>query len=98
MAVVLAELLKAEHVTLELRATSREEALRGIVATMGLAAPEKFLAEVLAREGVNTTLMGKGVAFPHARTELVERIVLGIGRSAEGVPFGENGELPHLIF
>jgi mannitol/fructose-specific phosphotransferase system IIA component (Ntr-type) len=42
--------------------------------------------------------MGNGIAFPHARTDLVERIVLGIGRSRAGVPFGEDGEPARLIF
>ena len=41
----------------------------------------------MAREEVHTTFMGNGVAFPHARTELTDEIVLGIGRSAAGVPF-----------
>jgi len=98
MAVALAALLKPERVTLELPADSRAEALRAIVATMALAEPEKFLAEVLAREEVHTTLMERGVAFPHARTDLVPEITLGIGRSVAGVPFGESGERAHLIF
>jgi mannitol/fructose-specific phosphotransferase system IIA component (Ntr-type) len=98
MAVVLADLLDAKQVTLELTAGSREEALRAIVATMEIAAREKFLEEVLAREEVHTTLMGKGVAFPHARTDLVDEIVLGIGRSAAGVPFGPAGEPAQLIY
>jgi mannitol/fructose-specific phosphotransferase system IIA component (Ntr-type) len=98
MAVVLADLLDAKHVTLELAAASRDEALRAIVAAMEVAEPEKFLAEVVAREEVHTTLMGKGVAFPHARTDLVSEIVLGIARSAPGVPFGPEGELAQLIF
>ncbi len=98
MAVVLADLLAAKHVTLDLAAVSRDEALRAIVATMEVAEPEKFLGEVFAREEVHTTLMGNGIAFPHARTDLVTEIVLGIGRSAGGVPFGPEGELAHLIF
>jgi len=98
MAVVFAALLKPERVTLELAAESRAEALRAIVATMGVAEPEKFVAEVLAREEVHTTLMEQGVAFPHARTDLVPEITLGIGRSVAGVPFGENDEPAHLIF
>jgi PTS system nitrogen regulatory IIA component len=98
MAVVLADLLDAKHVTLELPAGTRDEALQAIVSTMELAEPVKFASEVLAREEVHTTLMGKGVAFPHARTDLVSEIVLGIGRSANGVPFGENGERAQLIF
>jgi mannitol/fructose-specific phosphotransferase system IIA component (Ntr-type) len=38
------------------------------------------------------------VAFPHARTDLVDRLVLGIGRSKPGIPFGYSSELVHLIF
>ena len=98
MAASLADLLKAEHVTLALPVSTRDEALRAIVATMEIGEPEKFLAEVIAREEVHTTFMGNGVAFPHARTDLVTTLSLGIGRSVEGVPFGEKGELAHLIF
>jgi len=98
MAVVLADLLDAKHVTLELAVGSRDEALRAIVSRMDIAERERFLGEVVAREEVHTTLMGKGVAFPHARTDLVSEIVLGIGRSAAGVPFGPGGELAHLVF
>lgn len=102
MAVVLADLLEESHVTLELKARTQATALREIIASMtadgALRDPEKFLAEVRAREEVHSTFMDNGVAFPHARTELVEQIVLGIGRSKRGVPFGENGERAHLIF
>ena len=102
MAVVLADLLEEKHVTLIMHARTRAEALREIIGTMttgdALREAEKFLAEVLAREEVHTTFMANGVAFPHARTELVEEIVLGIGRSPKGVAFGEKGERAHLIF
>ena len=102
MAVVLADLLKEEHVTLELRANGREEALREIIDTMRgdthVRDPEKFLREVLVREEEHSTLMGHGVALPHARTDLVQQIVLGIGRSRDGIVFGKKGERARLIF
>jgi mannitol/fructose-specific phosphotransferase system IIA component (Ntr-type) len=102
MAGVLADLLDERHVTLELRARSRNEALREIIATLQgdekLSDAEKFLREVRALEEVHTTFVGDGVAFPHTRTDLVTQIVVGIGRSAEGIPFGEKGEPAHLIF
>lgn len=97
MAVVLADLLDEQHVVLELAAGTRDAALREIVAKMQLAQPEAFLREVIAREELHTTLMPNGVALPHARTNLLERIVLGIGRSDGGVTFGE-GERAQLIF
>ena len=102
MAVVLADLLDERSVTLELRARTCEEALREIIATMRCDArvdePEKLFSEVLARERVHSTFMGRGVAFPHARTNLVNEICLGIGRSRGGVPFSPEGELAHLIY
>lgn len=97
MAVVLADLLDEEHAVLELTASSRDEALREIVATMQLSEPEAFLRELIAREEVQSTFMSDGVAFPHARTDLVERIALGIGRSAAGVSFGPD-DRARLIF
>ena len=102
MAVVLADVLDERAVTLELQARTCEEALREIIATMRcdgkVGEPEKLFDEVLARERVHSTFMGRGVAFPHARTDLVNEICLGIGRSRDGVPFGAKGEPAHLIF
>jgi mannitol/fructose-specific phosphotransferase system IIA component (Ntr-type) len=53
---------------------------------------------VLSREQANPSVAVNGVAFPHARTDLVDEIVLGIGRSRAGITFGENGVRVRLIF
>jgi len=97
MALVLADLLNPQHLTLELRAETRDDALREIFAAVPNVSA-KLIEAVIAREEVHTTFMGHGVAFPHARTDLVTQLVLAIGRSSAGVPFGETGELAHLIF
>jgi mannitol/fructose-specific phosphotransferase system IIA component (Ntr-type) len=102
MAVVLADVLDETQVVLDLRGQTLEPALREIVGTMTgdtkLRDPEKFVAQVLARERATTTFVGNGVAFPHARTDVVTQIVLGIGRSEHGVLFGESGPAAKLIF
>src|SRR5207248_10853962 len=54
--------------------------------------------KVLAREQVHPSVVENGVAFPHARTDLVDEIVVGIGRSHAGLPFGQNGVPARLIF
>lgn len=101
MAIALADLLDPKHVDLDLRARTAEKAIRKIVRLLAadeqLNDPAKFLEQVLARERVNPSIAEHGVAFPHARTDLVNKIVLGIGRSRAGVPFG-NGSRARLIF
>lgn len=102
MALVLPDLLDEKLVALDLRATTADEAIREIVALIAATGkiddPEKFLEQVLGRERASPPIIEHGVAFPHARTDLVKEIVLGIGRSREGVPFGEVGGRARLIF
>ena len=59
---------------------------------------KKFLAELQARERTNSTYAADGVAFPHARTNLVNEIIVGIGRGEAGIPWTGRGEIAHLIF
>ena len=53
---------------------------------------------MLAREQTHPSAVENGVAFPHARTDLVDEIVIGVGRSRAGISFGENQQRAHLIF
>ena len=101
MAIALADLLDEKQISLELRARNQANALCEIVqllATNGkIDNPEKFLEQVIAREQAHLSEVQYSVAFPHARTDLVDQIVLGIGRSRTGIPFGK-GERAQLIF
>ena len=86
MAVVLADVLDERTASRSsCRRQTCEEALREIVATMACegswTSRRSCSAKCCAREEAHTTFMGNGVAFPHARTDLVNEIVLGIGRS-----------------
>jgi mannitol/fructose-specific phosphotransferase system IIA component (Ntr-type) len=102
MAIILPDLLDEKNVDLNLRARTQINALRRIVGLLALneqiREPDKFLEQTLARERANPSLVEGGIAFPHARTDLVEKIVLGIGRSRAGIPFGQHGERARLIF
>ena len=98
----LSEILDPKLVVLELREQTAAEAILEIVQNLrdnGLVEDFYKLADaVMEREGRTSTNTGEGVAFPHARTDLVDRLVLGIGRSKAGIPFGYSSELVHLIF
>jgi mannitol/fructose-specific phosphotransferase system IIA component (Ntr-type) len=102
MAIALADLLDEKQVILRLRARKPANALREIVRLLAengkIDQPEKFLEQVIAREQVHPSVVEHGVVFPHSRTDLVDEIILGIGRSRAGIPFGENGVRAHLIF
>jgi len=105
MPIALANLLTEQQVILRLRSRKSVNAIREIVDVLAsdmnerkIAKPEAFLEVVLAREQVHPSMVEDGVVFPHARTDLVDEIVLGVGRSRAGIPFGENQQRAHLIF
>ena len=102
MAIALAEILDERHIALQLKSRRQANALREIIGllekTGSVLQPAEFLAQVLARERVNSTLIEDGVAFPHARTALFDQIALAVGRSLAGIPWNDKGERARLIF
>jgi len=102
MSALLTEILDPRQVVLELREATAAEAILEIVELLRKTGQVKDyfkLADaVMEREGRTSTNTGDGVAFPHARTSLVDRIVLGVGRTTPGIRFGQARELVHLIF
>ncbi len=102
MAIALSDLLDEKQVILRLRSRKLPNALREIIQLLAqngkVDNAEKFLEEVLAREQAHPSAVENGVAFPHARTDLVNEIVIGIGRSRAGIPVGANQQRARLIF
>jgi PTS system fructose-specific IIC component len=102
MAIALADLLDARHVKLALRSRTATNAIRELVALLAsneqIADADEFADQVSARELANPGVVEHGVVFPHARTDLVEKIVLAIGRKPGGIPFDPNGTRASLIF
>src|SRR5947208_12469020 len=102
MAIALLDILDERHIALRVKSRRQANALREIIGlfekTGSLLQPTDFLAQVLVRERVNSTLAENSVAFPHARTELVDQIALAVGRSRAGIPWNDKGERARLIF
>ena len=92
MAITLTDLLDEKQVILRLRSRKVPNALREIIGLLAqngkIENPEAFFEKVLAREQVHPSVVENGVAFPHARTDLVDEIVIGIGRSHAGTATG----------
>src|ERR1700746_2126113 len=102
MAIALTDLLDEKQVILGLRSRKAQNALREIndlLAKNGkIDNPGAFFEKVLAREQEHPSVVENGVAFPHARTDLVDEIVIGIGRSRAGIPIGADQQRARLIF
>jgi mannitol/fructose-specific phosphotransferase system IIA component (Ntr-type) len=102
MAITLTDLLNEKQVILGLRSRKVPNALREIIALMArngkIENPDVFFEKVFAREQAHPSVVENGAAFPHARTDLVDEIVIGVGRSHAGIPFGHSGVRAGLIF
>ncbi|HEY1581943.1 MAG TPA: PTS sugar transporter subunit IIA [Chthoniobacterales bacterium] len=99
---LLDSLLDPKRVALDLRGRTAGEAIWEIVELLResgeLQKPDEFFSAVMEREEKSSTVANGGVAFPHARTQLVDQLLLGIGRSREGISFGEAKTPVHLLF
>jgi PTS system nitrogen regulatory IIA component len=102
MAGKITSLLDPARIVLRVQSTKRTAALNEIARLLAghpdVANFENFYDELLARDRLDTTCLGNGVALPHARTDHVKKIVLAVGRSETGIPFDANGEIVRLIF
>src|SRR5438045_1159465 len=102
MAIALVDILDERHIALRLKSRRHANTLREIIGllekTGSVLQPADLLAQGLARERVNPPLLENGVAFPHARTALVDQIALAVGRSRAGIPWNDKGERARLIF
>ncbi len=102
MPITLPDLIHEQQVILGLRSRRPANAIGEIVQMLAqtgkIAKPEVFLERVLSRERTHPSVVENSVAFPHARTCLVEEIVVGVGRSRAGISFAEDQKRAHLIF
>jgi mannitol/fructose-specific phosphotransferase system IIA component (Ntr-type) len=102
MAITLTDLLDEKEVILGLRSRKAPNALHEIIELLAqngkIGDPKVFFEKVIAREEAHPSVVENSAAFPHARTDLVDEIVVGIGRSSAGIPFGQNGVRARLIF
>lgn len=60
---------------------------------------EAFAETVIAREQLQSTGLGRGVAVAHGRTEMVAELKIALGISPHGLPFEAHDGLPvHFVF
>lgn len=99
---LLTELLTVDRIKVPLAATSKPAALRELtqlLADLAGVPPEPLLAAIEERERVLSTGIGHGIAIPHAKSPLVNDLVLVAGTAPVGIPFDAlDGEPVRLLF
>lgn len=85
----LRELFTAEVVSLELESEAKDDILKELVALLGMdEKSEAILFKTLKRrENLGSTGIGKGIAIPHCRSLVVNRLRLAYGRKSHGVDY-----------
>jgi mannitol/fructose-specific phosphotransferase system IIA component (Ntr-type) len=76
-----------------------DELVRLLCGAYKLKAHDTILEAIRAREEKQSTGIGMGLAVPHAKTPVVDRLYVAFGRSVEGIDFDTiDGERAHLFF
>ena len=96
----LVEFFARNEIELDLKAQTKEEALREMVDLMEVGEKSDELYGLLKkRETLGSTGIGKGVAIPHCRSLVVDRLRVVYGRKEKGLPFGAVDDKPvHHLF
>lgn len=88
-----------------LAATNKEGAIRELVMSLQAAGYFKphevdtVVTEILRREGLGSTGIGRGVAIPHSRFEGLPKLIGAVGLSRNGIPFDSiDGQDARMIF
>lgn len=99
----ISEYLKKEYCVMDLKAVKKEDAILEISSSMAVSGnitdKGRFAKDILDRESLGSTGIGKNVAIPHSRTNAVTCFVIGFGRSREGIDFKSlDSEKVNLVF
>jgi PTS system nitrogen regulatory IIA component len=97
----LREFFSEDVVKLELQGSTKDEVLKELIAVLGLDdKSEGILYKMLKRrENLGSTGIGKGIAIPHCRSLVVNRLRVAFGRKKEGLDFRAIDEQPvHNVF
>jgi len=92
----LREFFSPEAVSLSLEATTKDEALKELIHTLGLDdKSEGILYKMLKRrENLGSTGIGRSIAIPHCRSLVVNRLRVAFGRSEKGIDFKSIDDKP----
>ena len=96
----LREFFSEDAVKLDLRGTTKDDVLKELIALLSLDEKnEAMLFKMLKRrENLGSTGIGRGIAIPHCRSLVVNKLRVAFGRKREGVDFKAIDEKPVYFF
>ena len=97
----LREFLAEDAIQLDLKGESKDEILKELIGLLNVDEKSQgILFKMLKRrENLGSTGIGKGIAIPHCRSLVVNRLRVAFGRKPEGLDFRAIDEQPvHNIF
>ena len=92
----LREFLAEDAIQLDLKGESKDEILKELIGLLGVDEKSQgILFKMLKRrENLGSTGIGKGIAIPHCRSLVVNRLRVAFGRKPEGLDFRAIDEQP----
>ena len=97
----LRDFFSTDTIKLDLEGETKDDVLRELVGLLGLdEKSEGILFKMLKRrENLGSTGIGRGIAIPHCRSLVVNRLRVAFGRQPSGVDFKAIDEQPvHNVF
>src|SRR5213595_4371446 len=97
----LREFFSEDAITLNIQGTTKDDVLRELIGLLKLdEKSEGMLFKMLKRrENLGSTGIGQGIAIPHCRSLVVNRLRVAFGRRLEGVDFKAIDDQPvHYFF
>jgi nitrogen PTS system EIIA component len=88
-------------ISFDLQATDKDSVLDELVRLLGVdsRAGDSLLRVLQRRESLGSTGMGRGIAIPHGRSLVANRLRLAYGQSRKGVEFhAMDGKPVHHLF
>jgi nitrogen PTS system EIIA component len=97
----LRDFFSLDAIKLELDGTSKDDILREMIGLLGLdEKSDAMLFKMLKRrENLGSTGIGRGIAIPHCRSLVVNKLRVAFGRKRAGVDFKAMDDKPvHFLF
>lgn len=99
----LSKFLKKDLINLDLKAKDKNNAINEIIDLISkdkqIKNKQELKTSILEREKMQSTGIGNGIAFPHAKINSIKNIIIAFAKSKEGIDFNSiDNKLVNIFF